>query len=693
VKKFVTKSGMGIFASIVVALWVVKTVMFTPQVRQAHPWLGLALDLLAPLLAIPAFYYSWKLIKYARTRVLWKISRRLVLAHVFIGAIPFLVVTAIFFVSAILFYYQLSCFLINNQIGIRKAQIHAFSLSLRDGLQQRIMGATRPTAASLKAELDADAKYLLSAYPSATILLSFQDPVTKQTTTYTNQSPYKVKRKPIPEWLNGDFSGLVLDDTPGDVLRSKLYVRSFVSSDFQVDLPFSLEVSVPFDRFFLDRLRAALGQNMILAKHTEGARSTWTFLNRNVPPENIIESTFESEGAPEMKRAVWSVELYPRLWSTGNEMSSSRSDFLDVEVSFSKLIQNLFHSETKVGEDFKFVLKMAVLIFFLVEISSIVIGITLTKSITNAVHNLDRGTEFVKHGDFSQRIVVKSQDQLGALAQSFNQMTEYVQHLVKELVQKERMERELEIAKEVQERLFPNHSPRMIHMDVTGVCLPARTVSGDYYDFLLLGKEELGLAVGDICGKGISAALLMANLQATLRSNVMNLWLHDRPNGDQMVSEIVARLNSQIYAYTGENRFASFFYALYDDVHQTLTYCNAGHNPPLFISGNDVKRLKEGGTLVGVFADSKYDQETIQLSSGDLLIAYTDGITECTNEVGEEFGESRLIQVIQENRSLSAMRIKERVVETVLSWMHSEEREDDMTLMVARMHASDSPSV
>jgi phosphoserine phosphatase RsbU/P len=676
-------------------LWVMKTVLLTPQARQQHPWPGFALDLLAPLLAIPAFYYSWRLVKYARTRLLWKIRRRLILANIFIGAIPFLIVIAIFLLSALLFYYQLSCFLINNQIGIHKAQIHAFSLSLRDGLQQRIMSTAQPTAAALKLELDADAKYLLSTYPSATILLSFPDPETNQYATYTNQSPYKVKRKHIPVWLrgNGDFNGLVLDNTQGEPHRSKLCIRSFVSSDFQVNFPFTIEVSVPFDRYFLGRLRAALGQNMLLEKRTEETRSMWTFLSRNILPESILESTFESEGAHGMKRAVWSVELFPTLWSTGKEISSANTDVLDVEVSFSKLIQNLFHSETKVGEGFKLVLKMAVFIFFLVEITSIIIGITLTKSITDAVHNLDRGTEFVKRGDFSQRIIVKSHDQLGALGESFNQMTEYVQHLVKELVQKERLDRELEIAKEVQERLFPNHAPRMNHMEVTGICLPARTVSGDYYDFLPLGNQDLGLALGDICGKGISAALLMANLQAALRSNVMNLWMQDGGNGERNVAEVVARLNSQLYSYTSSNKFASFFYALYDDARQKLTYCNAGHNPPLFLSGNEVKRLKTGGTVVGIFADSKYEQETIQLGSGDLLIAYTDGIVECLNKNGEEFGESRLIQVIQENRELSAERIKELVVAKVLSWMYAEEKEDDMTLIVARIHGLDSQSV
>ena len=687
-RRFLPKSRMAIFTLILLVLWVLKSIWLTPRIRLTYPFLGFIFDLLGLLLAVSVIYYSWKLFKYLRFRTLWKIRRRLILSHIFIGAIPFIVLIVIFYVSALLFYYQLSYFLISRQIGFHTSQIHAFNLSLRYSLQQMMTGASRPTTAALKAELDADAKYLLAAYPSASIILRFPDAEVNRVLTYANQDKARYTGRQVPEWVGDrEFSNLIVEDSPGEASLTRLFLRSYVYSDFLPDLPFNIEVSVPFDQYLLGRLRAALGQNMLLARHSGEAGLQW-YPNRDLFRENILESTFDSERTQAPKSLVWPMFLFPISWSTGTETSSNDFDVLMVEVSFTNLIQNLFHSESVVGERIYFVLKLIVAIFLLVEIASIVIGITLTKSITNAVYNLDRGTEFVKRGDFSQRIVVRSDDQLGALAASFNQMTEFVQHLVKERVQKERLERELEIAKEVQERLFPNHAPQMGHLDVTGICLPARTVSGDYYDFLLLGNEELGLAVGDICGKGISAALLMASLQATLRSNVMNLWTNDGRNGHKAVAEVVERLNTQIYAYTAANKFATFFYALYDDAQQTLTYCNAGHNPPLYLSGDEVVRLSAGGTVVGVFADSRYEQETIQLHSDDLLVAYTDGIVECVNEYGEEFGEHRLIQAIQENRNLPAARIKELVVEKVLSWTFAEEREDDMTLIVARIRKS-----
>jgi phosphoserine phosphatase RsbU/P len=682
---------MGLLTLILVLLWILKA-LFAEAIGRLSSGLAFSLDLSSLLLVVPAVYYILKLFKGARTRLLWKIRRRLILAHIFIGAIPVFLVIAIFWFSFLLFYYQLSYYLISNQIGIHSAQINAFTLSLREGLQELMSGSESPSPAALKQELDADAKYLLGAYPSASITLSFRNSEKGRIITYVNQNsdPVNHAEYRIPHWLaDREFNGLVIDDTQPDPRKARLFIRSFIYSDIRPDLQFYLEVSVPFDHYLLGRLKAALGLDLLLAERVEHAGLM--LQSEELAGKNIIESTYEPETtARRPAGSLWSLSLYPVLWTSGMETNAASSNVLLVELSTSKLMQNLFRSENTVGTKILSVLETIAVFFLIVEIASIVIGIFLTKSITNAVHSLDRGTEFVKKGDFNHRIIVRSEDQLGALAASFNQMTEYVQDLVKERVKKERLERELEIAKEVQERLFPNEAPKMACLDLAGVCLPARTVSGDYYDFLPLGIDELGLALGDICGKGISAALLMTNLQATLRSNAMNLRLQNRQNEENAVSGLVERLNRQIYSYTSANKFASFFYALYNEVDQTLTYCNAGHNPPLFFTNGSVRRLMCGGTVVGIFEDSQYDQETIRLHENDLLIAYTDGITESVNEYGEEFGEHRLIQLVQENRDVSATRIKDLIVERVLEWTFAEERDDDMTLIIAKSISSAS---
>jgi serine phosphatase RsbU (regulator of sigma subunit) len=666
VHRLLPKTRMEVLTLALIVLWGLRVLFFSSKAYRISPWLGFFMDLIPVLMVLPAIYYLWKLLKYARTKILWKISRRLILAHIFIGAIPVVIVIGILYFSIVLFYYQLSYFLIFNQIGINTASIHAYNLALRDELQQLVTESGSIGPAEIKKALDDDSRYLLGAYPAATITLSYTDSVTNKTTAYINQNSIskQIEGYAIPQWArDAEFSGLIVEDREGLRNTSRLLLRSLVSNTLQSELPFSLEVTVPFDDFFLGRLKAALHQNMSLARQSES----------NGPQDKTQSLT------------RWPIPLYPISWSRGSELSTYRADTLKVEVSLPKLLQNLLRFENREEKSIYHVLEFIVVIFLLAEMVSILIGILLTRSITNAVHNLDRGTQFLKRGDFSQRIIVRSNDQLGALAASFNQMTEYVQRLVKESVQKERLEREIEIAREVQERLFPSQSPKMKNLEISGICLPARMVSGDYYDFLALGKNALGIAIGDICGKGISAALLMANLQATLRSNVMNYWGQSEQNGDKAIAEIVERMNAQIFSYTNENKFATFFYGLYDDVRQTLTYCNAGHNPPLHFKGREIIRLSTGGTVVGIFADSKYEQETIHLSAGDLFVAYTDGIIESINEYGEEFGETRLVQIIQDHREMPVENIKETVINAVLSWKYAEEQDDDMTLIIAKM--------
>ena len=694
---------MGVFAFVLVVLLILRSLLLPPEVQQRLPLsLRLVLSLLTPLLAVPAAYYCWKLFAVIRRRLLWKIRRRLILAHIFIGAIPVLLILLIVWVSALLFYYQLSYYLIANQIGIHTGQIHAFNVTLRTTLLQVSGSSLDP--AELKSILDRDSKYLLASYPSASIILRYQDSGVERSNVIGSGSVKAdlLSTYQVPRWTwDKDFYGLVLEDAQPELYRDgnsqarnggakRLFIRSFVISDYRSEFQFSLEVSVPFDRYMLDRLKAALGQDLLLANGVAVSALNVMLQNTDILKKSIESATFDLENDQGLVgRPVWSILLFPVAWSSGTETSSGESDLLFVELSTTKLFQNLFHSESNVSKTILGVLQIVIGFFLAVEIVSVILGIVLTKSITNSVHNLDRGTEFVRRGDFSHRIVVKSADQLGALAASFNQMTEYVQALVKERVQKERLERELEIAKEVQEQLFPRSAPRVGRMEITGICLPARVVSGDYYDFLTLGTERLGMALGDICGKGISAALLMANLQATLRSNVMNLSrgssAPDMPGNYSNVAAVVQLLNEQFYNYTSANKYASFFYALYDDAGPTLTYCNAGHNPPLYFNGDAVRRLTTGGTVVGIFPDAEFEQETLNLRSGDLLLAYTDGIVESVNEYGEEFGEDRLVGIVKANRTLSAEDIQKTIVQEVLGWSFEEERDDDMTILVAKI--------
>lgn len=704
-RRMIPRTRMGIFTVCLILLWFLKSLFVALAGRRALPaGLLLVLDSLTLLLAIPALYYAWVLSAALRRRLLWRIRRRLILAHTFIGLIPVLLVILILWIAALLFYYQYTYYLIVNQIGIHLGQLHAFNLSLAAGLQQAAAGWAGGRG-DPNALLGQDSRYLLGAYPSASVILRVTDSATgrRQTFGAGKVRPERLREyQEPPRWIEGrEYNGLVTEDLqPGlyepDLpaadggARADLYLRSLIAGELRPELQFFLESSVPVDDYMLDRLKAATGQEMLLADHVPTGGLNILLQDSSILRQNIIGSTFETEGTEGgTGRPMWSILLYPVSWATGVETESADSQMLFVELSTSKLLQNLFRSDNPVGRTILDVLRIVIGFFIVVEILSLLGGILLTKSITTAVHNLYRGTEFIRRGDFSHRIVVKSDDQLGALARSFNQMTDYIQTLVKERVQKERLERELEIAKEVQERLFPHQAPRLERLELTGLCLPARVVSGDYYDFLPFEPNAVGVALGDICGKGISAALLMANLQAALRSNAAN-FVHGAGDGagaaaGTQVSRVVTALNRHIVHYTSANKFASLFYGVFEEGGLSLTYCNAGHNPPLFLGQDGWRRLETGGTVVGIFADADYEQETIRLAPGDLLLAYTDGILECVNEYGEEFGEGRLIRLVQEHRRLPASEIQKIVVEEVLKWTFEEERDDDMTLIIGKV--------
>lgn len=255
------------------------------------------------------------------------------------------------------------------------------------------------------------------------------------------------------------------------------------------------------------------------------------------------------------------------------------------------------------------------------------------------------------------------------------------------------VEREMEIAKAVQLRLFPQTAPIISGLDCHGLCRPVRGVAGDYYDFLELGPGKLGIAVGDVAGKGIFAALLMASLQASLRSYVS-------VSRDGMAA-VTREMNGQLFALTEPTRFATLFWGIYDERRRNFTYVDAGQDPPFLLRrafraepaaaprSPEVERLTVGGLPLGAFPGSEYREGAVTLEAGDLIAIYTDGITETNNAAGEEFGESRLDRLLHENGHRSSAELCRIVIESVDGFRGDLPQQDDMTLVIARVLPSD----
>jgi sigma-B regulation protein RsbU (phosphoserine phosphatase) len=374
---------------------------------------------------------------------------------------------------------------------------------------------------------------------------------------------------------------------------------------------------------------------------------------------------------------------------------STQSALLLVHTRFSALFQILLSQKVDELQSGVLVIFYIVCIAFLiVGIVGLAIGVSLTRTITGAVHSLYEGTQRVMRGDFSIRIRVSGRDQLADLSSSFNTMTENLERLLAVAKEKERLQAEIEIAREVQEQLYPKTAPVMRTLHIIGMCQPARMVSGDYYDYQAVPGNKLAIAIGDVAGKGISAALLMASIQSALRmelrgslERVAELAAPSNTpvNGFQLsTAQMVSDLNQQLYATTSAEKYATFCLALYDEESGTVTYTNAGHLPPILIRNGTATSLDVNGTVVGAFPFSKYDESKVQLESGDLLVCYTDGITEPENEYGEMFGEERLIELVSKHADREDTKIIETVMEAVRQWTHSPELTDDMTVLLAR---------
>lgn len=265
---------------------------------------------------------------------------------------------------------------------------------------------------------------------------------------------------------------------------------------------------------------------------------------------------------------------------------------------------------------------------------------------------------------------------------SFDEVTHEIEAQRRAVTDKLEAERraaqELEIAKQVQERLFPQNFPALQSLEFAGVCLPARHVGGDYYDFLQLGAGRVGLVIGDVAGKGIAAALLMANLQANLRSQCA--MAIDQPQ------RLLCAVNQLFGENTANAAFATLFFADYDDATRRLRYINCGHLPPLLLhADHSMERLGATATVLGAFQEWECSLAECQIAPGDTLILYTDGITESFNPDGEEFGESRLEETLRQHCHLSSQSLLDAIVDQVRHFSPHEQH-DDITLITAKCH-------
>ncbi len=650
-------------------VFLASLLVFILLVSIGHNSLLLIADTL--VLAVSGIWTAFQIIRYISRCSMWSLRNRLLTVYGLFGILPVLLMLTLVGLSAWALTSELAIYLASSELSRRLSSIQTAAEGLRKTPPQN----RKDAAAGIF-------DYFRIRFPS--LRLYYQD------ATGSHHYPENAPALPVPDgWHNA--TGLLEHD-------GQFYAWAHMKENGETFIAIA-----PITEKFIDDLVPNLGQiTLSEIPHPQGSEDDLALQRK---PASNPDYEFKNgklinkkTGKPAPHFTVHNATRLPppmnRLDVDVNWVSSySHFDWDDPNNKHSAYLSVLsrpsaVYSAIFSGSD---ILRSALLIamitvavlFLLVEIVALVIGVSLSRRITRVVNELYQGTRRVIQGDFSNRIPVRGNDQLCELATSFNQMTGNLERLLSIEKEKERLQSELEIAREVQNALYPKSAPPVCGLRLTVQCEPARVVSGDYYDYENIQSGKLAFSIGDVAGKGISAALLMATMQAAMRAQITS-GLASQDQHPVAAARLVSDLNKQIYAHTAPEKYATFFFALYDESTCTLTYTNAGHLPPILIRNGEATMLDVNGTVVGAFPFSKYDESKVCLQPNDLLICYTDGITEPENAYGEMFGEQRLIDLVSRSAHEDDQTIIRKIIEAVRSWHVAEELSDDMTLLIAR---------
>jgi phosphoserine phosphatase RsbU/P len=649
--------------------------------------------------------------RWIRRRILWRLRNRLIVTYIFIGAIPVVLLVAMGLITLYGLGGQFAVFVVSSEIDAQLRSLEAVNSAVTNELAAHIERGDKSTPESLTG-------------------LRKRDPAwnTRQVCAWYGD-------KPLP--LCSQFQGTTISPPAfskakfDDIVQDHDQLNLRVGSSMQVG-PNKLTVvtSEPFDKNLVGKIAVGLGEitlHTATIKIDENATSAPAGTTRTTTKKS--EAGFViSEKQPGGKKqqdaemhAAFTVGAVPDPTSSVDRVitfatpltiidwpSGERAKFgpvLQVTTRPTVLYSHLFAALGDFVTGVTYILVGVAIFFAIIELIALIIGTRMTRTVTAAVAQLHDATRHVDRGDFSHRIPVRSTDQLADLAHSFNTMTASIEKLILEQKEKQRLENELAIAQEVQAQLFPREGQvtDLESLEVHGFCRPARTVSGDYYDFLAASSHKMILAVGDISGKGISAALLMATIHSAVRAySLESLPQMREPVGVGAVAgsgrimatfpegvevspgALLGLLNHQLYESTPAEKYATLFVGIYDGRNRRLTYSNGGHLPPILI-GHDgqIRRLEAGGTVVGLFDGMTYEEGSVEMHPGEIFLAYSDGVTEPENDFGE-FGEQRLIDLVRQNRDLALPQISQIVTQAVDDWIGDNEQPDDVTLVLAR---------
>jgi phosphoserine phosphatase RsbU/P len=628
---------------------------------------GGAISFVKYLAILAGIYLVVRMIAWGRNRLLWSLRNRLIVAYLFIAVVPILLIMTFVVLAGNFLYSQLGAYLLYEDLHQR--------VEMMTDISQHIAAAHGFLPKGVSQE---ESEHVLAAQshtvhdrelPGLTIEFS------------NNVSELQNLLKNAGTTGRGYFSGLLQQNATLSLVSMR------VLSDTENRRMVLLRV--PMTPELLATVAPDLGaiQLNLTEPYTGGRPSGVIYSTGDLHYQTLTPIVAKNRVL--QPAGFWlepSVNVVSRLENAASiapngTVGEPNPVFAVFSARPTRLNGRMFSTLGELRDSYQLLFVVFAVVFLLIWMAAFITGVVLTRQITKAIADLYHATQYVQSGDLTHRVRIERRDQLGVLAESFNLMTGSISGLIEEQKKRQRLENEILIAREVQSQLFPHSMPKVPGVDIEAICKAARSVSGDYYDFIQLSPTHVAIALADISGKGISAALLMASLQAALRSQLLT-------EGSETTStaELVSRLNRHLVRNTGDDRFATFFIAVYDSAARTLRYTNAGHLPSFLISRDGALHLSEGGMVLGVVEDCCYDEGMVHVPENSILVAYSDGLVEPENVYGEEFGIKRLQQAAVYVQASPPKVVAESLMTAAEEWAGTPEQADDMTVIVARLN-------
>lgn len=622
-------------------------------------------------LAVSVGYFAWRLFVAVKRQLLWRVRRKLILSYIFFGVIPAFLIVGFFLLGAMIVAMSVSAYVFRNGYDkiVDDVKLVAQSAALES--------ARRPAGtADAMQRLEQSVR---QRYPGISMAFVPVDP-SRFSPVRAGRWDHAAPPDTMPAWVlakREEFAGTLVMTQPEAPNEVELVARSVVPVRTDAGIVGYVVADLPIDAEMMNQLqdKTTIKVGAIAEVKEDSAQSpavaapvagSFTLFRNSVTMLDCVDWATGVDKRASVALTYRPGDLYDRLGKAQN-----------FTVRGYPLGQLLLYSLVGVA-----------VLFLIIQFVALVMGLALARSITRSIHELFMGTERVRHGDFAHRIDIPTKDQLGELARSFNQMTASIEGLLQTAAEKKRLEEELRIARQIQMSLLPRGPLDVPGLAITALCVPAREVGGDYYDFFPLSNDRLGVLIADVSGKGTSAALYMAELKGVV------LALSQRYDSPR---ELLIEVNRIISDNLDSRSFITVTYAVIDTRQGVMTYCRAGHTPLIYLpsaaSASQVAQvLTPSGMVLGLRIDGAAEkfsellvEDRIDLSRGDVIVLYTDGITEAMNAQSDLFGEPRLSRIVEEHGHLESGELRERILREIESFVGGADQHDDMTMILLKV--------